>query len=91
MILSTLVIFYDINVRYNFRVSVILGVHDNVYGISCTSSVNETNFAKPLCSDPPVVVNVIDTVIHPDYDPRQFINDIAILQLEKRVNFTSKY
>ncbi|CAG4953631.1 unnamed protein product [Parnassius apollo] len=40
------------------------------------------------CSDPPLDIDINDTIIHPLYDMRTFNSDIALLRLKNVVNFT---
>lgn len=37
------------------------------------------------------VVNVVELVIHPDWDPVSYANDIALLRLANVVQFTGTY
>lgn len=38
----------------------------------------------------PVDVPILNRIVHSEYSPKNFVNDIAILRLQKPVQFTRK-
>ena len=40
------------------------------------------------CADPPQEFNAYDYVMHPDYNSRLMINDIAIIRLDRKAIFS---
>ncbi|CAK1583597.1 unnamed protein product [Parnassius mnemosyne] len=60
-------------------VSVRLGEWDTETKHDCQES---------YCSDPPLDIYIDDIIIHPFYDKKTFTADIALIRLEKVVNFT---
>ena len=68
-----------------------LGEHRIGNKIDC---VVDESTNQSTCADPPVDINVKKILIHQGYADAQtgmqLVNDIALLRLEKPVNFTSK-
>ena len=69
-----------------------LGEHTIGNKIDCDID-EKTN--QSTCADPPVNINVQRILIHQGYvkvrTGMQLVNDIALLRLERPVNFTSMY
>lgn len=45
----------------------------------------------PECADPVVDLKIEEKIVHSRYDQRNGENDIALLRLEKNVNYTGMY
>ena len=50
----------------------------------------DTKMNKTECADPPIDIKVEKIVIHPRYANKdgQMMNDIALIRLAKKINFT---
>ena len=82
-------IFFSIHNRIGF---VRLGEH--TIGKKPDCHIDEKTNQK-ICADPPVDINVQKILIHQGFvnvaSGMQLVNDIALLRLERPVNFTSMY
>lgn len=68
------------NVTWNFRNRIRLGEWDLLSDEDCDSVGN--------CNDPPLDIRVESTVQHEEYDKYTLYNDIALIKLKEKVNFT---
>ncbi|XP_055591289.1 CLIP domain-containing serine protease B4-like [Uranotaenia lowii] len=50
--------------------------------------LSEIDCVDGLCADPPVEIRVAGHIVHPDYTSDDYHNDIALIKLERPVQFT---
>ncbi|XP_055597019.1 CLIP domain-containing serine protease B4-like [Uranotaenia lowii] len=50
--------------------------------------LSDNDCVDGLCADPPVDIRVAGHIVHPDYTAEDYHNDIALIKLERPVQFT---
>lgn len=66
-----------------FRISVVLGEHNTGTNKSCIENGTD-------CVSYRHVRKVVKTTVHPDYNSKNMLNDIALLQLKSGIRRSSK-
>lgn len=64
-----------------FRVWIRLGEHN-------IETVKDCNPIQGICAPPVQDVAIDDVIIHPDYAPNSYKNDIALIRLSDSANFS---
>lgn len=68
------------NFFFNFRHSVVLGEHNTQTVTDCDKD--------GYCTEPVQIIPVESIISHPQYNRRQYINDIGLLRLQYEADFT---
>lgn len=63
-----------------------IGVRLGEYDLKSTEPDCEGSYCSPPVQDS----YISRTIVHPDYNPKTHQNDIALIQISKPANFTSK-
>lgn len=66
-----------------FRISVRLGEYDLTQDKDCVTTEDEV-----VCTDPPIDVPVKEKLPHPEYNEASHLNDIALLRLDRNIEYT---
>jgi len=73
------------------RISVRVGEHDTKTSPDCKTIKTS---GKPICAPPVQEISVEESIAHPDYDSRdkrRRYNDVALVRLQRPVQFHGKY
>lgn len=78
------------NVTFFYRFRVRLGEYDLDTEIDCNNSNGRRGLLPnaATCADPPLNVDVEEIIVHPLYNNRKKINDIALLRLARNISYT---